>query len=247
MVTNDTLLDQSFSTAPVAAAAGDRRGDDGRLFRRHRSAAESEQGAAPSATPADVSSLLGMPLGDIPKPVLDKVAALVDEIDLLRTELSQAHHHVRWLGERSDQDSLLPVLHRRAFMRDLGRLMEQSERAGLPGALVLLQVGGVGLLRSAHGIEAGDAALTHVAGLLKAELRQTDLLGYLDNGDFAVALALTEGAGDKARDLAARLSAEPFEWRGERYSFTVLVGQAGFRSGETARSLLAAADRDRRG
>jgi len=248
MVMNDDIPSQAFPTIPVATATADRRGGEGRpdIFRWRYAGAKP---ASSATTPADVSSLLGMPLGAIPKPVLDKVAELVDEVELLRAELSQARHHVHWLEDQSDHDSLLPVLHRRAFMRELGRLMEQSERASMPGTLVLLQVGGIDLLRSVHGIAAGDAALLHLAERLKAELRQTDLVGYLDNGDFAVALALAgdEEAEGKARSLADSLTAEPFEWQGGRYNFTILAGQAHFREGETAKSLLTAADASRRG
>lgn len=248
MVMDDDFPSSAFPAPPVMAATGERRGGEGRpeVFRWRY---QGGRPTTPLTTPADVSSLLGMPLGAIPKPVLDKVADLVDEVELLRAELSQARHHVHWLEDQSDQDSLLPVLHRRSFLRELGRLTEQSERAGLPGTLVLLHVGGIDLLRSVHGLEAGDAALLHVAGLLKAELRQIDLVGYLDNGDFVVALALAEdeGAEDKARRLSAHLTSEPFEWQGKSFLFTVLAGQAHFRPGDTPQSLLAAADAARRG
>lgn len=247
MVMNDDIPSRAFPAPPVAAATGERHGGEGRpeVFRWRYFGAK----PAKPATPADVSSLLGMPLGSIPKPVMDKVAELVDEVELLRAELSQARHHVHWLEDQSDHDSLLPVLHRRAFLRELGRLMEQSERAGLPGTVVLLHVGGIELLRSVHGLEAGDAALLHVAELLKGALRQTDLVGYLDNGDFALALALAEdeGAEDKARHLTDRLTSEPFEWQGGRFLFTVLAGQAHFRAGDTPKSVLAEADAARRG
>lgn len=242
MLTNQDI---PTSTMPVGASA-DRKGSDRSDMFRWR-----YFGAKPGhvSAPGDVASLLGMPLGAIPLPVQDKVAELVDEVEHLRAELNQAQHHVHWLEELSDHHPLLPVLHRRAFLRELSRVVEQSERAGLSGTLVLLHVGGVELLRSVHGLEAGDAALTHLANRLKAELRQTDLLGYLDSGDFALALTLAEDepAEDKARKLAASLSSQPFEWQGQSFHFTLLAGQAHFRPGDTAQSLLLAADKSRRG
>jgi len=247
MVMSDDIPSRTAPALPAGAVFPDRRDGEQRpeVFRwRHYGARP-----APMVTPQDVASLLGMPLGAIPLPVQEKFAELVDEVENLRAELNQAQHHVHWLEERSDQDSLLPLLHRRAFLRELGRVMEQSERAALPGTLVLLHVGGIDLLRQVHGLEAGDAALLHVADQLKTQLRQIDLLGYLDNGDFAVALALAEdeGAEDKARSLAANLTAEPFVWQGQSFLFTVLAGQAHFRPGDTPQTVLTAADAARRG
>ncbi|HVI52664.1 MAG TPA: diguanylate cyclase [Candidatus Sulfotelmatobacter sp.] len=248
MVTYDDIPSRAAAAMPAGSVTPDRRDGEQRpeVFRwRHYGARP-----APMTTPQDVASLLGMPLGAIPKPLQDKIAELVDEVEHLRGELNQAHHHIHWLEERSDQDAQLSVLHRRAFLRELGRVLEQCERAGgLPGTVALLHVGGIELLRHVHGMEAADAALLHVAGVLRRRLRQTDLLGYLDNGDFAVALTLAgdEGADGKARELADSLTAEPFLWKDQPFLFTVLAGQAHFRDGGTAQTLLAAADAARRG
>lgn len=248
MVTYDDIPSRAVPAMPAGAVTPDRRDAEQRpeVFRWRHYGARPE----PMTTPQDVALLLGMPLGSIPKPLQDKIAELVDEVDHLRGELNQAQHHIHWLEDRSDQDSLLPVLHRRAFLRDLGRVLEQSRQAGdLPGTLVLLHVGGIELLRHVHGMAAADDALLHVANVLKAELRQSDLLGYLDNGDFAVALTVAgdDGAEDKARRLAGLLSSEPFSWSGQSFLFTVLAGQAHFRDGDTAQSLVVAADAARRG
>ena len=114
MVMNDDIPSQAFPTIPVATATADRRGGEGRpdIFRWRYAGAKP---ASSATTPADVSSLLGMPLGAIPKPVLDKVAELVDEVELLRAELSQARHHVHWLEDlRTEHRDLDDVIERLA-------------------------------------------------------------------------------------------------------------------------------------
>jgi len=199
--------------------------------------------------PLDVASVLGMPLGGIPKPVQEAVSHLVEEVERLRGDLDHALGHALWLEEINDLHPLLPVLNRRSFMRHLGHVMDQSLQAGLPGALLFLHVGGLEPLRAVHGLAAGEAALLDITETLKAELRQTDLLSYLDSGDFVIALALAEeeGAGDKAKRIAGSLEQKPFLWQERRFQFTVTWGLARFRPSDTAETVLAEADAARRG
>ncbi|HLN23984.1 MAG TPA: GGDEF domain-containing protein [Patescibacteria group bacterium] len=196
----------------------------------------------------DVASVLGMPEGSIPKPLQDSIAALMQEVEHLRAELALAHHHETWLEGRGDHHPVLPVYHRRAFIRELGRLLEQSQRALLPGSLLYLHVGGIEQLREVHGLAAGEAALRQVADTIRLDLRQTDLLGYLDSGDFVVGLAVAEdeGADEKADAIIAHVTEQPFLWEGRRFLFTVAAGLAHFREGDTAEGLLTIADAARR-
>jgi diguanylate cyclase (GGDEF)-like protein len=203
---------------------------------------------APPRSVVDDASVLGMPEGEIPVPVQEAVAALVLEVEHLRAELALAHHHETWLEERGDLHPVLPVYHRRAFIRELGRLLEQSYRAVVPGSLIYLHVGGIERLREVHGLAAGEAALRQVAETIRQDLRQTDLLGYLDSADFVVGLAVAEdgGADEKADAIIAHVTEQPFLWEGRRFLFTVAAGIAHFREGDTAEGVLMIADAARR-
>jgi diguanylate cyclase (GGDEF)-like protein len=200
-------------------------------------------------TVVDVSSVLGMVDGGIPLPVQASIAGLVEEVERLRHEVDLAHHYEYFLGEEADRHPILPVLNRRAVLRALGQLLAASERAGVPGSLVYLHFGGIERLREIHGLAAADGALIHVTSLIRAELRQTDLIGYLDGSDFAVALAVAEadGADEKAQHIAARVAERPFVWEGSRFLFSVGIGVAHFQPAISAEDLLAAADAKRRG
>src|SRR5208283_1843280 len=79
MVMSDDIPSRASPAPPVGAASSERRGGEQRpeVFRwRHYGARPT-----PSAMPADVALLLGMPLGAIPLPVQEKVAELVDEVE----------------------------------------------------------------------------------------------------------------------------------------------------------------------
>jgi diguanylate cyclase (GGDEF)-like protein len=196
----------------------------------------------------DMASVLGSSLDNLPPEVHAALASLVELLERLREELELSHRHESFLAGEADRYPMLPVLNRRAFLRALGRIVESSERAGMSGSLVYLHIDGIDMLRSRHGLAASDAALTAVAEALRAQLRQTDLVGYIDCGDFLVALALAADADadEKVRELVGTVE-RPFEWSGCRYMFAVAVGVARFRSGTTVEELLTIADAARRG
>lgn len=196
----------------------------------------------------DAVTLLGMPEGELPVPVQAALAALIAETERLRDELDKAKGHIAFLESEADHHPFLPVLNRRAFLRALARLIEQSERSELPGSLLYLHVGGIERLRLRCGLLAGDAALAQLVATIRTELRQTDLLGHLDGGDFAIALAVADQAGarDKAETIAARLLERPIEIDGERVSITLGKALVPFNNGVAAETLLKQADLLRR-
>jgi GGDEF domain-containing protein len=198
----------------------------------------------------DVASIFGMPEGTIPLPVQTAVTGLMEEIERLRDELSLVHQRELWLEGESDRHPVLAVLQRRAFLREMGRLLDHSQRVGnFPGTLVYLHVGGVETFRAVHGLAASDAILIRITAMIRAHLRQTDLIGYLDAGDYAIGLAGAEGDGAEAKigQIVHDLTVEPWTWEGKRFLPTLTVGLVKFRPDASASNLLADADAIRRG
>jgi GGDEF domain-containing protein len=239
------MMDDVSPTAVTAldrSTSGGRQGGDSP--RRYLAA------SAPSKrTVDDVAAVLGGTDGVLSQAVEHSIAALVQEVERLRREVDLAHHYENFLGEEADRHPILPVLNRRALLRALGQLLVASEQAGVPGSLLYVHVGGVERLRVRYGLAASDLALAQIAQTIRAECRQTDLVGYLDGGDFAIALALAEpaAADEKARALADRLVEQPLIWGDSRHFFTVGFGLARFRAELSAEEALNLADGARRG
>jgi len=198
-----------------------------------------------ASTPAvDVAAVLGATEQALSPAMQECFLELVEQVERLREELERVRMHETYLVNAADRHPSLPTLNRRAFMSALARLLQTSERAELPGSLALLHVSGVEGLRENLGLGAAEAALSFVAEEVMAELRQTDLLGYLDSSDFAIALAVAEADGAKAKidRIVATLSATPFLWQDQALSLRVYAGIVHFGEGMTVESLMAQAD-----
>jgi len=192
----------------------------------------------------DVTSLLGLSQGDLPAPVQACIAALTDEIEKLRNELAQVRRHEAMLRDLADHHPTLPIQHRRAFLRELTKLLVQSERSGLPGTLIHLHLAGIETLREAQGPEAAEAALAKAIEILRGETEPADAIGYLEGGNFAIALALVgeSEAQARAQHLAQRVTTMPFLWDGNRPAIAVNWAGIPFDAGTEADALLRAAE-----
>lgn len=236
-------------------AIGDRGASgQGRGGASHRQADASRQAMADAATAAraaihaidDVAPVLD---GALPPPVQARITALMEEVERLRAQLAQARRHEDMLRDLADHHPTLPVHHRRAFVRELTRLIAQAERSALPGVLAYLHVGGIEALRDIHGPEAAEAALARAIEIVRLEIQPADAVGYLEGGDFAVALAMTGQAEGqvRAQRLADRLAKMGFLWNGIHPEFVVTWICMPFGLGnQEADTLLRAAEAGRR-
>ena len=79
----------------------------------------------------------------------------------------------------ADEDSLLPVINRRAFVRELSRAMSFAQRYTQPSSLAFFDVNNMKTINDELGHAAGDAALMHVAEMLLEHVRHSDVVGRL--------------------------------------------------------------------
>ncbi len=199
-----------------------------------------------AALPAAVFSVEGQA---VPVQLQGVFSRLLQELERLREQLKQAHRHEQWMEDQANHHPVLPVSHRHAFLRQVGRVQDASRRAGgLPGWLLYLHINGIEVVRSQQGLEAWDDLLRHAARRLSENLRQTDLLGYIDGGDFVVALTITEEESGmaKAGELV-RLLSQPYFWGGQELHFAVTLGRTRLDDDLAPEQLLILADANRRG
>lgn len=199
----------------------------------------------PAARPAgDTADVLGIPPAELTPRVRQAIVKLMQEVENLRHELDQSRQRIAYLEELADQDTLAPIANRRAFVREMSRIMAFSERYNSPGSLIFFDVNGLKPINDTHGHQAGDAALVKVADTLLQSVRESDVVGRLGGDEFGVILSNADEnqAREKAEALVTLLECEPLDWNGEDIPIGIAYGIYTFRGGDTAVEALAAAD-----
>lgn len=173
------------------------------------------------------------------------VARLAAERDHLRDELAKARARIAWLERLADEDSLTPVANRRAFVRQLTRTIAFTHRYGVPASVVYFDVNNMKQINDQHGHPAGDAALRHIASVLRENIRSSDIVGRLGGDEFGVILAQTDAqqAHDKAAALAAAIADKPLRWEGLMIAVSAAYGVHSFSGSDDPQQAIEAADR----
>lgn len=195
--------------------------------------------------PADSASVMGIPEAELTPKVRTAIMTLMQEVDHLRGELDRSQTRLAHLEQLADQDTLIPVPNRRAFVRELGRVVSYSQRYQTPASLIYFDVNAFKQINDRFGHAAGDAALMHVAQTLMGNLRESDIVGRLGGDEFGVILvnANAEQAREKATELAGQITAAPVRFDNRDIPVSVSYGTSTFDSGTSAADAIDAADR----
>jgi diguanylate cyclase (GGDEF)-like protein len=199
--------------------------------------------SAPARSIADVASVLDIPESEFTPKVQAAITALMGEVERLRRDLQQSQARVAHLEQLADQDTLTPVSNRRAFVRELTRMMAFADRYDAVSSLVYFDLNGLKPVNDSYGHAAGDAVIAHVARVLVQNVRDSDIVGRLGGDEFGVLLAYTDEAGarEKATALATAVAAQPVDWNGVQIPTSVSWGVHTFRNGDKAHEALDAA------
>lgn len=130
----------------------------------------------------DTSSVMGIPPEEMTDKVRTAIMTLMSEVDSMRKDLELAHRKISELEKLADQDSLLSISNRRAFVREMTRMISYSQRYGINSSLVYLDLNDLKVINDTYGHKAGDAALTHLANIIVHNLRDSDIVGRLGGG-----------------------------------------------------------------
>jgi diguanylate cyclase (GGDEF)-like protein len=173
------------------------------------------------------------------------IAKLQAERDAMRRELEDARARIAQLERLADEDSLAPIANRRAFVRELSRMIAFTRRYGPPSSVIYFDVNGMKQINDTHGHPAGDAALRHIAELLCKNVRESDVVGRLGGDEFGVILAQTsqEQAMAKAEALAQVIAATPFTWGKLQIPVSAAYGVYSFSGSDDAQVAIEAADK----
>jgi len=204
-------------------------------------------GGKPLSAEAEVDAFLKQAgLGDgFDAAARGAISLLLTDVGKLRRQLSEARDRIAELEQLADEDALMPIANRRAFIRELTRLMALGQRYGAQASIAFFDMNGLKKLNDTYGHAAGDAALLQIARTLIENVRNTDVVGRLGGDEFGVLLVQTdrELAQTKADELAIAISDRPFVWQGETLALSIAVGVYTFNGDEHVGEALEAADR----
>jgi diguanylate cyclase (GGDEF)-like protein len=193
---------------------------------RRAGTAQSTQSVAPVRAPEDSILVMGIPEPELTPRVKAAITKLMDEVFALRRELEMTKRRLDELELLADEDTLMPVLNRRAFVRELTRTKNMLERYGQKASLIYIDMNNFKDINDAHGHAVGDEALKHVATLLKGSVRSTDTVGRLGGDEFGVILtrATREQAQMRAEAIAKSIVEKPLNVGGRKITLSIAYG-----------------------
>src|ERR1700719_3343614 len=102
------------------------------------------------------------------------IMGLLAEVNQLRRDLGEARTRIGYLERLADEDPLMPVANRRAFVRELKRMMSFKQRYGSAASGGYFDINSLKQINDRMSHAAGDAALLQVARILVDNVRNSD-------------------------------------------------------------------------
>jgi diguanylate cyclase (GGDEF)-like protein len=172
-------------------------------------------------------------------------AALLAEIERLKTELIRAQRKIAELEARADFDPLLDIVNRRGFERELTRSLAYVKRYGTAAALMFIDLDGFKSINDRHGHSAGDILLKAVAAELAGHVRASDRVARLGGDEFGV-LMWNIGevqATAKARELESIIERIAIPYAAAQLAVGASAGIVMLAADATPAAIIDAADR----
>jgi diguanylate cyclase (GGDEF)-like protein len=181
------------------------------------------------------------------KEAREALLRLNDENALLRAALAEARARLGEAEESAGRDPLTALMDPRQFARELERVLSQAARHGTPAALISVDLKDLKSINDGHGRVAGDAALRHVARLLKSLIRASDVAARGCGGAFSLLLDHldADSALDTAERIARCIAAHPLDIGHAVVPIEIWVSAATIMPGDTVEEVLRRAARNR--
>jgi len=198
----------------------------------------------PPTTEASANSF-GIPEGELTPSVRKALISLFRETERLREQVKVANSRLDDATRNADRDALLPILNRRAFVREMNRFIAFTERYGTPSCLVYIDLDGFKAVTDLYGHVAGDAVLRQFTDIILEQIRDTDIFARVGGDEFAIILAhvTLDQAIRKAKKFACALKDRPARWNNRPVTLSFSYGAHKLQAGETADGAIAQADK----
>ena len=171
------------------------------------------------------------------------VAVVAISLALLAWVLWRSRRRFR---TQAQTDSLTGIANRRHFLDRAQQVARRDGPQPRTASVLVLDIDYFKLINDAHGHQAGDAAIRHVAAQANACLRSGDVFGRIGGEEFAALLPATDGA--TAWKLAERIrqviEQTPLNHHGDQIHLTVSIGlMSGLLTGDNIETLMQGADK----
>ena len=180
------------------------------------------------------------------------VAKALTMFNTLRQNLKEAQQviadqqkEIMILEKLADTDFLTGLANRRQFERAFNMEIERVNRGkSRGGLLVMIDLDNFKQINDQHGHQAGDECLKLVGELLERETRSLDVAARLGGDEFVLIFADADAdiAIDRTQEIALALNKLCLDWHGTKIEIRASVGLRRFAAGDTAKSVMNAAD-----
>ncbi len=179
---------------------------------------------------------------------------LIEELTVRNRELRQTLDYLHRTKQELDlqellarTDELTRLYNRRCFNDQIIHFMDRAKVEKIGLALLLIDLDGFKSINDVFGHASGDAALVHVAEIVRSDVRRYDLPCRLGGDEFAV-LFFDIGASDartRGRQIRERIAASHFLSvpGGEPLQVAASIGGTMIEEGDDAEKILCRADR----
>ncbi|MBI1393797.1 MAG: diguanylate cyclase [Alphaproteobacteria bacterium] len=211
---------------------------------RRATASENVARTDPVSSSRDTITIAGIPRSELTPRVMQALTQLIDEVNVLRSELATANQRIGELSTLAFTDPLTGVHNRRAFVGELDRTLAMVERHDQPASIAYFDLDDMKSINDGFGHAGGDAAITHVATTIKENVRATDVVGRLGGDEFGVIFAYADrdSALGKVQEIQSLISDADVRFGDKTFRVSVTAGVAPLQKGETPETALNVAD-----
>jgi len=147
----------------------------------------------------------------------------ITEQKRLEESIQQSNQRLRQLALT---DELTGIANRRCFVNSAEAELNRCWRSGSQAALLIIDIDHFKKLNDEHGHPAGDAALVHIASLIRETLREYDIFGRIGGEEFAIFLGQADA--ELAEQIAERIrhivESHSVEYEGRKIGMTISIG-----------------------